>query len=214
MAASSGAKLNKEIAEGSHTVVAKGLFVCKRARPDIQPTIAVLCSRVKEPQQSDWSKLIHMLKYLNGKREDVLILSADNLQSIKWWVDASFAVHPDFKSHTGAVMLMGWGTIQSLSQKQKLNTRSSTEAELVGADDATGKILWTRLFLESQGYPIVDNVLHQDNQSMMKLESVVRLVLPSTLVLLTYDISFSQIKLRKVFFGSNIVLLERWLQIL
>ena len=44
-----GSKLPKDRAEEFHTTVAKGLFVCKRARPDIQPTVAILCTRVKEP---------------------------------------------------------------------------------------------------------------------------------------------------------------------
>ena len=30
-------------------------------------------------------------------------------------------------------------------------------------------ILWTRLFLEAQGYHVTDNVLHQDNESTIKL---------------------------------------------
>ena len=42
-----GRKLNQERAEAYHTMVARALFLCKRARPDIQPTIAVLCTRVK-----------------------------------------------------------------------------------------------------------------------------------------------------------------------
>ena len=63
-------------------------------------------------------------------------MSAKSLHVIKWYVDASFAVHPDFKSHTGAVMTMGKGAMQSVSSKQKLNTRSSTESELVGGDDS------------------------------------------------------------------------------
>ena len=111
-----------------------------------------------------------MLKYLNGSREDVLTLSADNLHVIKWFVDASFAVHPDFKSHTGAVMMMGEGAIQSMSQKQKLNTKSSTESELVAPDDASVKILWTKLFMEWQGYEIEKNILYQDNKSAILLE--------------------------------------------
>ena len=73
---------------------------------------------------------------------------------IKWYVDSSFAVHPDFKSHTGDVMTYGGGAPQTISRKQKLNTRSCTEAKLVGADDASVMILWTKLFMEAQGYPI------------------------------------------------------------
>ena len=101
---------------------------------------------------------------------DVLTLSVDDLHVLKWYVDASFAVHPDFKSHTGACMTYGTGCPITMSRKQKLNTRSSTESELVGADDAVNMILWTKLFLESQGYKIYKNVLHQDNKSAILLE--------------------------------------------
>jgi hypothetical protein len=63
-----------------------------------------------------------------------LTIGADDLSSIRTWVDASYAVHPDMKSHTGGVMSMGTGGLVCKSSKQKLNTKS-TEAELVGATD-------------------------------------------------------------------------------
>ena len=56
-----------------------------------------------------------------------------------------------------------------MSSKHKLNTRSSTEAELVGINDVLSIILWTWLFLEAQGYKVTDNILHQDNESTIKL---------------------------------------------
>ena len=62
-------KLNEERADAYHTMVAKALFLCKRARPDIQPTIAVLCTRLKGPNEADWAKLVRLMKYLNGTRE-------------------------------------------------------------------------------------------------------------------------------------------------
>jgi hypothetical protein len=67
-------------------------------------------------------------------------------------------------------MTYGTGVPISVSRKQKLNTKSSTEAELVGVDDATTLILWTKLFLEAQGYNISRNVIHQDNKSAILLE--------------------------------------------
>eukprot|EP00980_Cylindrotheca_fusiformis_P013759 scaffold3544_cov68-Cylindrotheca_fusiformis.AAC.1 len=73
------------------------------------------------------------------------------------------------KSHTGAVMTWGDGAVQTVSRHQKLNTRSSTEAELVGVDDVATHILWTKLFLEKQGYVIEKNILYQDNQSAISL---------------------------------------------
>jgi hypothetical protein len=68
------------------------------------------------------------------------------------------------------MMTLGHGSVQSLSKKQKLNTKSSTEAELVGADDASVLILWTKLFLAEQGYAVNDNILFQDNKSMILLQ--------------------------------------------
>ena len=108
--------------------------------------------------------------FLHGTKMDRLFLSADNLQIVKWWIDASFAVHPDFKSHTGAAMSFGLGAAISGSNKQKLNTRSSTEAELVGVDDIIAKVLWTKLFMEDQGFEIDQNIVYQDNKSAMLLE--------------------------------------------
>jgi hypothetical protein len=125
-----GAKLDTKRAEIFHTFVAKGLFLCKRARPNIQQAILVLCTRVRDPNQADWEKLMRVMKYLNGTKEANLTLSADNLRVVKWYVDASFGVHPDFKSHTGAMMMLGKGAMQSITRKQKVNVRSSTEVEL------------------------------------------------------------------------------------
>ena len=62
------------------------------------------------------------------------------------------------------------GAIATVSRKQKLNTKSSTEAELVGADDISSLILWTQLFMDAQGYPIAKNILYQDNKSAILLE--------------------------------------------
>jgi hypothetical protein len=162
--------LDKPRKESFGTWVAKFLYACKRARMDIQEAVAALCTRLKDPNEDDWRKLMYLLEYVNNTRKDVLTLSADHLSVVKWYVDASFAVHPDFKSHTGAVMTWGQGAVMSMSRKQKLNTRSSTEAELVGVDDAMTMILWTKLFLEEQGYAIQRNVLYQDNKSAILLE--------------------------------------------
>ncbi len=82
----------------------------------------------------------------------MLTLRADNINIVKWWVDAAFAVHRDMPSHTGGVMSMGAGAVYSSSQKQKMNTKSSIEAELVGANGILPQVLWTRYFLKAQGY--------------------------------------------------------------
>ena len=93
-----------------------------------------------------------------------------NIRVLKWMVDASFAVHKDFRSHTGGCLSWGRGSPISVSQKQKLNSRSSTESKIIVVDDVMDKILWTKLFLHDQGVEIDQNVLFQDNQSSIHLE--------------------------------------------
>ena len=100
----------------------------KRVRPDIHQTVVVLSTMVKKCNDTDWQKLARMIKYLNGTNKKFLTLSADDLKVVKWYVDASFAVRPDFKSHTGTIVTMGQGAMRSVSRKQKIKTRSSTEA--------------------------------------------------------------------------------------
>ena len=115
-------------------------------------------------------KLGKVIHYLKSTKNDVLTLKADDTRIIKWHVDVSFAVHNDFKSHTGGIMTLGAGAIQTVSTKQKVNTKSSTEAELVSLDDLISKVMWTKLFLEAQGYNIKENIIYIDNQSSMRLE--------------------------------------------
>ena len=80
--AGSGEVLNKEKREDFHTFVVKGLFAVKRARPDIQPTIAVLTTQVQEPTDGDWKKLIRLIKYLNRTQDMLLTLAADDLHVV------------------------------------------------------------------------------------------------------------------------------------
>ena len=48
---------------------------------------------------------------------------------------------------------------------QKLNTGSSTEAELVEIYDALKHIIWVLYFIQEQGYEVKKNILMQDNKS-------------------------------------------------
>ena len=112
-----------------------------------------------------------MVKFLKQTQNDCLILRSDKTNIIKWSLDEAFAVQPDMKSHTGAVMTLGKGSIQSASTKQKVNTRSSTESELISVDDIISKIMWMTQFLEEQGYKVCDMIIYRDNMSSIKLEN-------------------------------------------
>ena len=100
-------KLSEKDAQSFHTIVAKLIFLCKRARPNILTVIAFLMTRVREPDEDDENKLLLILKYLSGTRDLVLTLESDGTGTVKWWVDTEFAVHHCMKSHTDGMMPMG-----------------------------------------------------------------------------------------------------------
>ncbi|MCE2996668.1 MAG: hypothetical protein LW863_13795 [Flammeovirgaceae bacterium] len=100
-------KLDHDTSDFFHTNVAKLLFLCKRARPDIHTAVAFLTTRVTSPDVDDYAKLRRVMRYLRGTINLPLTLESHPSGNMRWWVDASFAVHPDMKSQTGAVMSLG-----------------------------------------------------------------------------------------------------------
>ena len=70
------------------------LFTTKRARSDTGIAISYLTTRVREPDQSDWLKMVHLFKYIRGTNNLPLLLSAENTGMLKWYIDGSYDVHP------------------------------------------------------------------------------------------------------------------------
>ena len=87
-----------------HSIVAKLLFVSKRSRLDIGLAVAFLCTRVSKSTFDDWAKLKRLLKYISATINMPKIIGTDDLSFMKTWVDASYAIHPDMRSHTGGVV--------------------------------------------------------------------------------------------------------------
>jgi hypothetical protein len=94
-----------------------------------------------------------------------LILSANGCGSLKWWVDASFAVHPNMRGHSGGGLSLGRGFPIVSSTKQKLNTGSSTQFEILGADGFMPAICWTRYFMKAQRYGVKYNLLEKNGKA-------------------------------------------------
>ena len=90
---------------------------------------------------------------------------------IKWFVDGSHNTHWDCNGHGGAMMVMGCGAVSSYSRIIKVNTRSSTEIELVSVDAYMPEFLWYLYFIQAQGYGVKYAEIHQDNVREKMLET-------------------------------------------
>ena len=95
--------------------------------------------------------LKQVLKYPKGIKHTKPMLRVDSLSIIYWWVDASYNTHADYKGHTGAIMALVLGAVQSFLREQKLNVRSSTKGKLVGIDDSLGLLLLGGAPVKSKG---------------------------------------------------------------
>ena len=96
-------------------------------------------------------------------------MSIDEGMELRTWVNASYGVHQDMRGQMGGAMSPGKGILHHKTRKQKLNTKSTTESEVVGASVYLPHTVWITCFLQDQGYTLGKNIYFQDNQSSIKL---------------------------------------------
>jgi hypothetical protein len=153
-----------------NALVAKLLYLAKRARPNVIMVISFLCMRVKAPTIDDWRKLEHLLGYLKRTRNRLLVLKPQRIFNIEAYVDASFVTHMDGKSHTGIFIKVGGVGVFFASRKQKCVTKSPTKAELVALLDNVG---FVELFHEFLTFILNCSIemptVYQDNTSVISL---------------------------------------------
>ena len=152
-----------------HHIVQKLLHICKRTRLDLQVAIGFLCTRVRQPTLQDWHKLRRVIQYVHGTRELKRIISISSFNRIDIFIDASHGIHRDYRGQTGGCVTMGDGVIHGRSSKQTLNSKSSTETELIGVSDYLPYPIWLINFYSEQGYEIKRVVLQQDNESTIRM---------------------------------------------
>ncbi len=130
--------------------------------------VSFLTTQVKNPDEDDWGKLVRVLKYLNGTCYMKVILSADEINlTTHWYIDELHQVHEDCRGQIGCFMMMGKGAASSSTNKMKFNTGTSTEAKLILLYYTLPDVVWTRYFVECQGYEIDECIIFQDNMSAL-----------------------------------------------
>ena len=152
-----------------HSFVHRVMYLANRINGECLVACAFLSGRVQQPTEEDMRKLQRVLRYLSANPDLRLTLQVGDTVGVVQYTDASYGVHADGKSHTGSSITLGAGAVHARSVKQKINTKSSTEAELVGLSDEASRGLWCNLFLEQQGYDVPALTQLQDNQSTIRL---------------------------------------------
>ena len=84
---------------------------------------------------------------------------------VKWWFNSPYAAHEYRRGHMRGIMYLGELEASSLSKKQKINVKISTEYETIFMDESMDKILWSKYFIDVQGYKGFHNKLMQYNDN-------------------------------------------------
>ena len=87
------------------------------------------------------------------------------------YVDASYTIHLDKRSHTGGAMSFVREVVHRKSSKQKLNTKSSTKSEVVRVSNYIPCNMSLSNFLKEQGYELIETFVYQDSQSAIKMDN-------------------------------------------
>ena len=164
-----GVPLTEEGKKDFHSDVAKLLYLAKRTRGQILTAVSHLSGRVKEPTEDDRDKLDRVFAYLANSVDQVLQFRSGGTVVQQVYIDASYGVHADGSSRTGMVIMMAGAAIGNWSSKQKLVTKSSTEAEIVALSDGLTNALWMREMLLAQGYKLGPTEIFEDNQGVIKI---------------------------------------------
>jgi hypothetical protein len=145
------------------------MYLAKKVRVDVLFACSILASKVNKPTVGDKKYLSQVLEYLSNTKDYGIIFNGNEKLDVKVYVDASYGIHQDGKSHSGVVILMGSGIVYAKSCKQSIVVKSSTEAELVAASDHAGVYLELKNVLNGLLNENVKVVLMQDNKSSIKL---------------------------------------------
>ena len=111
-----------------------------------------------------------------------MIIGWDASGTLLWSISASFTVQNDMWNYKGAMLTFRRRAVFSLLNKQKVNSISSTVAEIIDVDDAMNFVMRVTLFVKQQFLNLSiksiikklgtqPSVLQQDNTSSIWLEA-------------------------------------------
>ena len=150
----------------------KLLYLAKRARPECLVAAAFLTTRAHDVDEDDMGKMRRLLGYLRATPNRGMVLRDGNKMTIRVYIDVAYGVHHGGgKSHTGCAVVLGdAGVLDARSAKQKIVTKSRTEAELVSLSDSAAQAIHLRNFVVVQvGHSVGLVVIYRENLSCIGL---------------------------------------------
>lgn len=148
------------------------VFLAAVSRPDITYAVNSVSKFVNNHKIEHWQAVKRIFAYLSGTVDyGIKYESGGSELELIGFSDADYAGDVETRrSRTGYVFCLTNGAFTWSSQRQKLITLSTTEAEYVAASTAARELIWLRKLLSDIGCPCVkESTLFVDNQSAIQL---------------------------------------------
>ena len=145
------------------------MYIVTKTRFDLLFAVSALACGQQVCSAKDEESLAQLVQYVKNTADWQYVISPANL-TLRTSADASFNMHADARSHTGFVCTIGGTAIFARSVKQRLVTKSSTEAELIALNTAADETVYLRNLLTELGQPQIGaTVIEQDNKSTIMM---------------------------------------------
>jgi hypothetical protein len=147
-------------------------YLAMNTRPDLAFSIGWAARKLKNPTEFDMNQVNRILSYIFQTKHLGLTFTGIGGVVLSVYVDASYAIHDDRKSHFGVCMFIGdfSASIATKSKKAKCMAISSTEAEYLALCEGAKLIAWARQLLDELGYPQSGpTIVYEDNQSTIRM---------------------------------------------
>jgi hypothetical protein len=154
------------------SIVMTLMYLARHTRPDILMPVTFLATKSASPTAEYYSDAIRIIAYVHNTRSITMRFSHSASMEPSIYADASHLLHQDARGHGGIILSLGSAPIMTKSYKLKLNTKSSTESELVVLEAATSYAKWWTLLLSELNLPNISYksiIIHQDNLSAIAM---------------------------------------------
>nr|GEY08815.1 zinc finger, CCHC-type [Tanacetum cinerariifolium] len=149
------------------------MYAVRCTRPDVAFTQNIISRFQQNSGECHWTAVKHIFKYLRNTKDTFLVYGGNpeaELQ-VDCYCDAGFETdRDDTKSQTGYVFILKGGAVDRKSFKQSTTAMSATEAEYIGASEATMEAVWIRKFISGLGIvPTINEPIRMfcDNSSAL-----------------------------------------------
>jgi len=146
------------------------MYLARHTRPDILMPVTYLATKSAVPTAEFYADALRVVAYVFNTKSISMQFSKSASMIPAIYADSSHLLHEDARGHGGIILSLGSGPILTKSYKLKLNTRSSTESEIVVLEASTSYAKWWHLLLtELEIMKETSIIIYQDNLSAITM---------------------------------------------